>query len=552
MPSMVIRASIVCILALASAMTSLAQVHVPGNDSIAEADLRADLFFLASDAMQGRLTDTPENAIAAEFIKARFERLGLKAMGPNDSYYHPYNVVRFSLEAENRLAVSSEEGNLLKPRLGQDFYPQRFSATGTARGSVVFLGFGIQAPHFDHDDYRNATLDGKIALVLDHEPGEKDPDSVFDGLVTSESSRAMRKALYAQRAGASAILFVSDTHNHPEVENFSTNFRNYWPEAPRRIPRYSLAGWVERVRIPAAQISRSTAEVLLRGSGRNLVELSESAEATGSFSPVELSNVQLEISTDVGRHAVSDRNVVAALEGSDPQLKNEWIVIGAHYDHDGADGRRVFNGADDDGSGTVALLEIAEAYALAARNGQRPRRSVLFAAWNSEERGLLGAWAYAENPLRPLEQTVATLNMDMIGRNEEVPVGGGRRFRGLDVQTAESNDNSVNIMGYTYSGDLKAALERANREVELELKMTYDNNASNLLRRSDQWPFLQLGVPSLFFHTGLHPDYHTEFDVPEKINYAKMARIARLVHRLSWELANSDTRPGYDRKKPVF
>lgn len=219
----------------------------------------------------------------------------------------------------------------------------------------------------------------------------------------------------------------------------------------------------------------------------------------------------------------------------------------AHYDHDGADGARVFNGADDDGSGTVALLEIAEAYALAARNGERPKRSVLFAAWNSEERGLLGAWAYAENPLVPLERTVATLNMDMIGRNEEVRLGGGRRFRGLELQTAESNKNAVNIMGYSYSADLKRAVEEANRGSELQLKMRYDNNPSNLLRRSDQWPFLQKAVPSLFFHTGLHPDYHTEFDVPERIEYAKLERIACLVHQMSWDLANNESRPGFDK-----
>lgn len=121
--------------------------------------------------------------------------------------------------------------------------------------------------------------------------------------------------------------------------------------------------------------------------------------------------------------------------------------------------------------------------------------------------------------MHPLEQTVAVLNMDMIGRNEEVPVGGSRRFRGLEIQTAESNDNAVNIMGYTYSPDLRAAMEAANMTFELE--MQYDNNASNLLRRSDQWPFLQNGVPAVFVHTGLHPDYHTAFDRPEKINYVK-------------------------------
>ena len=135
----------------------------------------------------------------------------------------------------------------------------------------------------------------------------------------------------------------------------------------------------------------------------------------------------------------------------------------------------------------------------------------------------------------------------MIGRNEEVRVGGGRRFRGLELQTAESNANALNIMGYTYSADLKAAVEQANRGYELELEMDYDNNSSNLLRRSDQWPFLQMGVPSLFFHTGLHPDYHTEFDIPERIEYEKLERIARLVHQLSWNVANSSTRPAFDR-----
>ena len=189
---------------------------------------------------------------------------------------------------------------------------------------------------------------------------------------------------------------------------------------------------------------------------------------------------------------------------------------------------------------------FAEAYAKAAESGSRPRRSVLFAAWNSEERGLLGAWAYAESPIVPLEKTVAVLNMDMIGRNEEVPVGGGRRFRGLEVQTAESNKNAVNLLGHVYSRELIASVEESNREFELELRKRYDNNASNLLRRSDQWPFLQKGVPSLFFHTGLHPDYHTEFDVPEKIEYEKLTRIARLVHQASWDLANADGRPTFD------
>jgi len=258
---------------------------------------------------------------------------------------------------------------------------------------------------------------------------------------------------------------------------------------------------------------------------------------------VPLTGSRVEIHTSVDRHIVPDRNVVAMLEGSDPKLKNEWVIVSAHFDHNGADGSQIFNGADDNGSGTVALIEIAEAYALAAKEGHRPKRSVLFAAWNSEERGLLGAWAYTEQPLAPLSTIAAVLNMDMVGRNEEVPVGGGARFNGLEVQTAESNSNAVNVMGFTRAPDVAAAMDRANAGIGLDLKKRYDNNISNLVRRSDQWPFLQNGVAALGFMTGLHPDYHTQYDRPEKINYAKMEKIARLIHQASWDIANADGRP---------
>jgi Zn-dependent M28 family amino/carboxypeptidase len=235
--------------------------------------------------------------------------------------------------------------------------------------------------------------------------------------------------------------------------------------------------------------------------------------------------------------------VLAAIEGSDPRLKDEWIVISGHVDHNGADGDQIFNGADDNGSGAVALLAIAEAYAKAAAEGKRPKRSILFAAFNSEERGpLMGSWGYTENPAVPLEKTAAMVNMDMIGRNEEVPENGGARFRGLPVQTGESNNNTVTLLGWSRT-NITAVVERANAAYGLTLKKNYDNNVSQLLRRSDQWPFLQHGVPAIWFHTGLHPDYHLVTDRADRINYPKMERIARLVYQTSWDLAQAATRP---------
>jgi hypothetical protein len=525
----------------------VAQSSAPGNDTIRKEDLRADLFFLASDEMRGRLTEYPENRLAALFIRSRFERLGLKPMGPESSFFQTYVLTQASLGTGNSLEIRPSAGGLALGRVKEDFFPQSFSARGTAEGEVVFAGFGIRAPKLGYDDYRSDVFRGRIALVLDHEPGEKDPASPFDGVVTSEYSRELRKALYAQRAGAIGILFVSDLHNHPGEVNFGEQAEQAWPDAERRIPRLSLARWTDSVRIPAMAISPALARAILEPSGRSLEELLTAAEKPGGSMPLPVPSLRVSMTSDVAQRTITDRNVVAAVEGSDPRLKDEWVIVCAHYDHDGADGTRIWNGADDDGSGTVALLEIAEAYSEAKRNGATPRRSVLFAAWNSEERGLLGAWAYAESPLVPLAKTVATLNMDMIGRNEEVPEGGGRRFRGLEIQTAESNRNAVNILGQTYSRDLEAGAIEANRFVELELHMRYDNNESNLLRRSDQWPFLQMGVPSLFFHTGLHPDYHTEYDRPEKIQYEKMERIARLVHQMSWNLAVEDGRPKFNK-----
>jgi hypothetical protein len=447
-----------------------------------------------------------------------------------------------TLATGNSLELESTGSASLQLRSGQDFFPQRFSASGTARGQIVYVGFGMTAPDLDYDDYRGGDIKGKVALVLEHEPGEREAGSPFDGVVASENSSLLRKTLLAQEKGATAVLFVTDVHNHPGPMDFEAAGRTYWPAEPPRVERFTLAALMERVRIPSAQISPGLATLLTASTGKTFEELSRAAETARGMTPVPLST-EARLTTAVDRHTVPDRNVVGYLEGSDPKLKDEWVIVCAHFDHDGADGPRIFNGADDDGSGTVGLIEIAEAYQAAARDGQRPKRSVLFGAWNSEERGLLGAWAYIETPFVPLEKTVAVLNMDMIGRNEEVPEGGGGRFVGLDLQTAESNKNAVNVIGTVRSPDLKSEVERANRGIGLELKLRYDNNASNLMRRSDHWPFIQRGVPGLWFHSGLHPDYHTVYDRPEKINYEKMEKIARLVYQASWNLAQQDGRP---------
>ena len=516
----------------------------PYNDSILEADLKADLFFFASDAMKGRQTATPENFLAAEYIKSKFERLGLKTVGPEGSYFQDYNLIQATLGEENLLELTRSENASIRLRPGQDYYPHRSSPSSRVSGTVVFAGFGISAPKLGYDDFKGDSFEGKIVLVLDNEPGSKDPKSPFEGIIRSQYSSSLLKTLTAQEKGAIGIVFVQDVHNQTGPGNFEAQAKRYWPEEPGRRQRYELATRVEKIRIPVAQVSPSLAETLVEGTGRSLEDLAKAAETESGMSPVPLPGIQVEITTGVDRHIVHDRNVVALIEGADESVKDEWVILCGHYDHVGVDASgNTFNGADDDGSGTVALFEIAEAYALAAKEGKRPRRSILLAAWNSEEAGLLGSWAYAEHPLTPLSKTVAVLNMDMIGRNEGVPENGGRRFRGLEPQTSESNRNSVIIVGHTFSDDLLSEVEKANQVTALELKTGYDHNLTSILRRSDQWPFLQKDVPAFLFTTGFHPDYHTVNDDPQKINYEKFQNIVRLIHQLSWNLANQDSRP---------
>ncbi|HZO53884.1 MAG TPA: M28 family peptidase [Bryobacteraceae bacterium] len=531
--------------ALLCATSLFAQGRAPEIESIKRDEMRADLFFLASDDMRGRLTDTPEYKLAAEWIISRFQRLGLLPAGENGEYYQEFELIYGRLGDGNRLLVG-DGSSKRTARLREEFYPLLQSANGEAKGQAVLAGYGIRASEHNWDDYRGADVRGKLVLVFEGDPDPDNPESAFDGIVTSDYANSWSKALTAQEQGASGVLIIASEFAAGRRRTFAGTANSDWPLKPPRIERYELASRINRLRIPVIRISEPIAEHIL---GATLAPLRQKAGEGGSvYFPAPLS---VEFTASVARMSIVDRNLLAKIEGADPQRKNEAVLVSAHHDHDGADGTQILNGADDNGSGTVAVLDIAEAYAAAARNGHRPARTVIFALWGSEERGLLGSYAWLHHPLWPLEKTIAALNMDMIGRSEEVPENGGRRFYGLKPQQASSNANSVHVMGYSFNPELAAMVKKANTEIDLSLRMDYDNNRSNLVRRSDQWPFLQSKVPALFFHTGLHPDYHRIGDRPEKIEYGKMERIARLVYQTSWDAATAQNRPRPATKRVI-
>jgi Zn-dependent M28 family amino/carboxypeptidase len=232
-------------------------------------------------------------------------------------------------------------------------------------------------------------------------------------------------------------------------------------------------------------------------------------------------------------------NVLGMVEGIDAKLKDETVVICAHYDHNGFDSEeKHFPGADDNASGTAGLVELARVFAASP---VKPRRTLVFAALGAEERGLLGAHYYALNPPRPLETTRAVMNLDMIGRNEAETA----ETKGL-IEIAGDTSNELNLMAMTFSAGAREALERANQSVGLRLSYKWDREpALKMLSRSDHFPFLLHGVPALFFFTGMHPDYHTVRDTPDTVNYGKMAKILQLAYRAASEFADTPNPPRF-------
>jgi Zn-dependent M28 family amino/carboxypeptidase len=232
-------------------------------------------------------------------------------------------------------------------------------------------------------------------------------------------------------------------------------------------------------------------------------------------------------------------NILGIVEGR--QGTTDMVVVGAHLDHDGIDeAGRIYNGADDNASGTAAVIAMAAAFTRAAALGTRPARAVVFALWNGEEKGELGADYYVTHPV-PSRRIAANVNLDMVGRNEDIPDPEDPRYRGFAKTHASENTNVVHLLGYSYAPDLARAADAANETIRLIIKQDYDRGSQDLVRRSDNWPFTQHGIPAVFLTTGLHPDYHTPDDDTERIDFTKLERITELASRLVWLAADGNT-----------
>ncbi len=501
-----------------------------GLSSIQISRLRADLDYLTSDKLAGRLSLRPGSELAARWVADEFRKAGLKA-GAGSSYLQPVPLIEYTVDrAASGLTVQMD---------GKTEHFSAPDATGgfpesrDVKGSVVFAGFGITAPELNYDDYAGIDVKGKIVLIFDHEPQENDAKSRFNGKGNTRYAGSYMKTLTAQKHGAVGVLVAPEPNRkHPSNQERLARVRGMNLRA--RMPSQALES--SELRIPSISINDAIADRLLKGDGKALQSKIDTALQPVSRETGATAEIKIVVTT---RRRANTWNVLGVVEGSDPVLKAETIVFSAHYDHDGpAAGGGIYRGADDDGSGTVGVVELARAF---ARNEVKPRRSLLFAVFAAEERGLLGSYYYAAHPTRPLSGTRAVINFDMIGR-DEAP---SDQTRGL-VEISPDTTNELNLVGTNYSPDYRESVIRANNMVELKLNYKWDEEpALNVFFRSDHYPFALHDIPSVWWFTGFHPDYHQTSDTADKIDYTKMEKILKLAFITGFEFGDTSEPPKF-------
>lgn len=486
------------------------------SDDLA-ASLRRDAAHLSSDAMEGRETGEPGARKAAAHVAARFRRAGLVPLPGREGYAMDFALHRRGVDRD-RTGLIVEDGPARRSfAAGEHFRPFDFSDEGSSRARVVFAGYGITAPEHGHDDYEGLDVDGAFVLVFRHEPNETDPHSSFDGTETTDHGLFATKARLAAEAGARGMLLVTDPLNHAAADDLRLGGRlTLEPPVP---PEGEEQG--EDEPFLAVHVSRELAAAVL-GEGVDLGELQAAVDQ--GRRPAELAPVAHDVLLTVARSGEPEeivaRNVAGYLPGSDPALAAELVVIGAHHDHLGAfhgEGDTVFNGADDNASGTAGLLALADAFATAS---SRPRRSLAFVTFSGEEKGLLGSRAAVSQGLLPMDRVVFMLNLDMIGRNSERP---------------------VEVIGDGYARGLTELVNAANETVGLELDLAGTTYFGN----SDHDPFYRADVPFLFLFTGTHEDYHQLGDHVDELDFERMASIVTLARGILQRVADADLSPAF-------
>jgi hypothetical protein len=524
------RVAIIFLIATSAAAQSKTDISSAAA-AIQQQDIKAKMFFLSDAEMSGRLVGTHETRISADYIASQFMELGLKPLGDDGTYFQDFDLVSAWPEEQNGAVLDATIAGQQKSFIrGHDFdtWWVQSVKSESAHGPIEFLGYGINAPEYGYNDFAGVNLAGKIAMVLGREPQADDPASKFRGGWDTYHSYDWFKIEQVRQAGAAGLLIVTPTFFFKETRVPSAPPNYTLPE-----PRYGLADHLWD--LPVLVISADTADALLSASGQSVASLQKKIDDGLQPHSFEVPGVTVTASKAFKSHQLlKGRNVIGILEGSDPELKKQYVVVSGHYDHAGTHGTRIYAGADDNASGTVGTLEIAQAF---VRSGLKPKRSIVFACFDAEEEGLYGSAYYIMHPTVPIADTVANLNMDMIGRDEESLTW---------HNTADNNRNMVNIVGTLYDPDIRKVIEDENKQIGLKLDFKTDTrDPEQWFARSDHFWFATRSVPQVLFNTGEQPDYHTENDTWARINYPKMTKIVQLIFLSTAQIADAPQRPRF-------
>ncbi len=481
-------------------------------------DLQRHLEILASEEFEGRETGKQGQKKAARYIADHFSGLGLPPLAQLEGYNQEVPLVTEKWD-EVTFKINGESYTFMK-----DFYamPRVMPEIELEGSEVVFAGYGIEDDAYS--DYGKKSVKDKIIVVFDGEPQTTNGKYLITGTTKkskwSESWRT--KLLLAKKKGAKAVLIVT-----PNIKRKIELYRYRIMGGSMRLADPALLK--DRDYPPTVSISGKMAAALLGYSPAKMNKLQSRLVTKGKGKPKKRKS-KLRFSATKQTMHVETENVLGFLQGTD--LKDELIIITAHYDHLGKRGSKIYYGADDDGSGTSCLLEIAESFAKAKKAGIGPRRSILFMPVSGEEKGLLGSEYYSENPVFPLDKTVANLNIDMVGR--------------VDKIHENENENYVYIIGADkLSTELHEINEDINkRYVKMNLDYTYnaEDDPNRFYYRSDHYNFAKNGIPVIFYFNGTHDDYHQPTDTVDKIDFPRMRERAQLVFLTAWQLANQDRR----------
>jgi hypothetical protein len=479
--------------------------------------LLAHIKFLASDELKGRGNGTEGLERAAEYVAKSFRDAGLQPAGADGSFFQPFEIVAgLTVGRDNRLSIE-QGGKRVTFALGSSYYPLAAPANETpaiasaelADVPLVFAGYGLVVPSPRYDDYANVDVNGKAVLIFSHEPQEGDPNSRLNGTRPIPQTSLQAKAAVARTRGAKALLVVSDPSHQVD-------------EAPYRL--FAGDPDAENHGIPVLRIRRDELRPLIEAWGLDAIAAAIDKDLEPRSKPLPGATIDYVEHFSKNRRII--RNVVGIVRGSDPARAGEAVVIGAHYDHVGVGGRfsaapeatgEIHNGADDNASGTAAIIEMAKE-ALAQR--ARFPRSIVFIAFAGEERGLLGSAFYANSPAIPIEKTVAMLNLDMVGRSL----------------------GAVDVSGLEVSPSMEADLNAAAKTAATGLNIRRQGPGAG---RSDDSSFINKRVPAINFFTGFHTDYHRPSDDWEKIDADGTKRVATLALALAARLASRSDKPEF-------